>query len=145
MKKLILLCSIIFMYCVSIKAQTISTDAKVNSDANSGTNMQAKADNVNAVKPVNFNVTVQNNTGTSATFQIQIMPTFSGGTYASFNFSSSQTVSLVAGTYNIYMRGPGQSYKFAYQICATFGNVTGTNATFSNVNVCSDGIISVGN
>ncbi|GGH04167.1 hypothetical protein GCM10007352_07210 [Mucilaginibacter phyllosphaerae] len=132
------------MYCVVVKAQTVVPNGLTKNDATASIEAKATTAGADAVKPVMYNITVQNNTG-CCTYQIQIVPQFSGGTNASFNFTSSQTVSLVAGLYTIYMRGPGQNYRFAYQICATSGSITGPNATFSSVNICSDGIISVNN
>lgn len=139
MKKAILLCSVMFMFCFAVKAQTNLANAQAKESVASSIN--AKPD-VNAVKPVMYNLTVQNNTG-GGTFQFQLVPQFSGGTNASFNFTSSQTINVVAGVYNVYLRGPGQNYTFAYQICATSANSTGPYATFNNVNVCSNGVISV--
>lgn len=142
MKKLVLLCSMLVMFCVVVKAQNISVNFQAK-DAVTPKNITnpAKAD-ASVVKPVMYNLTVQNNTG-GGTFQFQLVPQFSGGTSASFNFTTSQTISVVGGIYNIYMRGPGSNYRFAYQVCATFGNITGPNATFSNVNICSNGVVSV--
>jgi hypothetical protein len=133
------------MYGIAVKAQNVTTAATAKSDVTASIETKAAPADVNAVKPIMYNLTVQNNTG-SGTFQFQMIPQFSGGTNTSFNFSTSQTISVVGGVYNIYMRGPSSTYKFAYQICATFGNITGPNATFTNVNICSDnGIISVNN
>ncbi|QXV67193.1 hypothetical protein INP83_08940 [Mucilaginibacter sp. 21P] len=140
MKKAILLCSVMFMFCFAVKAQTNFANAQAKESVASSIN--AKPD-VNAVKPIMYNLTVQNNTG-GGTFQFQLVPQFSGGTNASFNFTTSQTISVVGGVYSVYLRGPGSTYRFAYQICATFGSITGQYATFNNVNICSDnGVISV--
>ena len=142
MKKAILLCSVMFMFCFAVKAQIVSADVQTKEAFAPNTVTKAMPADVNAVKPVMYSLTVQNNTG-SGTFQFQLVPQFSGGTNASFNFTSSQTISVVGGVYNIYLRGPGQNYTFAYQICATSANSTGPYATFNNVNVCSNGVISV--
>ena len=145
MKKAILLFSMMFMYCFAVKAQTVAANVQPKDAVTVNTDTKAAAAEANVVKPIMYNLTVQNNTG-SGTFQFQLIPQFSGGTNTSFNFSTSQTISVVGGVYNIYLRGPGSTYKFGYQICATFGNITGPNAVFSNVNICSDnGVISVNN
>ncbi|WP_143822983.1 hypothetical protein [Mucilaginibacter sp. MD40] len=141
MKKLVFLCSMLVMFCVVVKAQNISASSQVKDAVTPNITNPAKA-NADVVMPITYNLTVQNNTG-GGTFQFQLVPQFSGGTSASFNFTTSQTISVVAGVYNIYMRGPGSNYTFAYQVCATFGNVTGPNATFNNVNICSNGVVSV--
>lgn len=142
MKKAILLSVVLFMVCFAVKAQTISANVQTKEVFAPGAVIKATPADVNAVKPVMYSLTVQNNTG-GGTFQFQLVPQFSGGTSASFNFTTSQTISVVSGVYNIYMRGPGSNYTFAYQVCATYGSVTGPNATFNNVNVCSNGVVSV--
>lgn len=144
MKKLALLCSIVFMYCATVKTQTSAANVKATNDGT--TEVKAPDGKVlaNAAKAASptINVALQNNTG-CCTYQIQFIPLDPGGTSASYNFSSNQNVPIVEGHYNIGMRGPGGTLHFNYQTCATFGSATGATAFFSNVYICANGTFSV--
>ncbi|MES2107650.1 MAG: hypothetical protein V4577_02805 [Bacteroidota bacterium] len=139
MKKLILLCIITLMYCVTVKAQTSTANAKAANDVTTDVKAPVKA--ATAALPT-VSVTLQNNTS-CCTYQIQFIPLDPGGTSASYNFSSSQNVNIVAGHYNVGMRGPGGTLHFSYSTCATSGSITGSTALFSNVYICSNGTFSV--
>lgn len=138
MKKLILLCSMMLMYCIAVKAQTLTADARAK---NVTTDVKTP---VNASTPAisTVSVALQNNTG-CCTYQIQFIPLDPGGTAASYNFSSPQNVNIVTGHYNVGMRGPGGTLHFSYSTCATSGSATGANALFSNVYICANGTFSV--
>lgn len=143
MKKIILLCSIMFMYCIVVKAQTLTANAKAQNEvtADGPANVKAPA-NTGTAALSTVSVALQNNTG-CCTYQIQFIPLDPGGTSASYNFSSNQNVNIVAGHYNVGMRGPGGTLHFSYSTCATFGNATGPYVLFSNVYICSNGTFSV--
>ena len=139
MKKLILLCGITLMYCVAVKAQTPAANAKPTNDVT--TDVKAPVNAATATFST-VSVALQNNTG-CCTYQIQFIPLDPGGTAASYNFSSPQNVNIVAGHYNVGMRGPGGTLHFSYSTCATSGSATGPYVLFSNVYICSNGTFSV--
>lgn len=139
MKKLILLCSITLMYCLAVKAQSPAANAKAANEVT--TDVKAPVNATTATFST-VSVALQNNTG-CCTYQIQFVPLDPGGTAASYNFSSTQNVNIVAGHYNVGMRGPGGTLHFSYSTCATSGSATGPYVLFSNVYICSNGTFSV--
>ena len=139
MKKLILLCSIMLMYCIAVKAQTLTANVKATNDVTTDVKAPVKA--ATATNPT-VSVALQNNTG-CCTYQIQFAALDSGGTNASYNFSSGQNVPIVEGHYNVGMRGPGGTLHFAYSTCATSGSATGPYVLFTNVYICANGTFSV--